>query len=113
MKEKMIERYPSSILPFGEMIRGMDGKLRYARPVRVPMYQLIYNKLTQPANPPFIYFCMESKVVWESVMGFSPDSNAHLDYLFAESLYRRFSGLISETPLREAYEKGCHLDKMP
>jgi len=112
MKEKMIERYPSSILPFGEMIRGMDGKLRYARPVRIPMYQLIYNKLIQSANLPFIYFCMESKEVWESVMGFSPDSNAHLDYLFAESLHRRFPGLISKTPTREAYEKGHHLDQM-
>ena len=113
MKDKMIERYPSTTLPFGEMIRGMDGKMRYARPVRVPMYKFIYQKLRGISNPPFIYFCMESRDVWEEVTGTSPESNAHLDYLFAESLYKRFAGLMAEKPVRDTYKRGFSLEQIP
>jgi spore photoproduct lyase len=113
MKDKMIERYPSTTLPFGELIRGMDGKMRYARPVRVPMYKFIYQKITGVSDPPFIYFCMESRDVWEEVTGASPESNAHLDYLFAESLYKRFAGLMAEKPVRDKYERGFSLERIP
>jgi spore photoproduct lyase len=98
MKDKMIIHYPNSVLPFGEMIRGLDGKMRYARPIRVPLYRRIYQKLTAVNLPPFIYFCMESQDVWQEVTGATPNDNAHLDYMFAESLYQRFPGLLPEPP---------------
>jgi len=113
MKEKIIERYPNTIIPYAEMVRGMDGKLRYARPLRLPMYRLIYQKLTAVPSPPFIYFCMESSLIWKEVFGKAPESNAHLDFMFAESLYRRFPGLISEKPQRSHYDEGFSLDTLP
>jgi len=105
MKDKIINRYPKSTLVYGEMIKGMDGKLRYARPVRIPMYHFVYQKLINIKNPPFIYFCMESPNVWREVMGSSPSSNAHLDYMFAESLHRRFNHIVLDKPRLEDYEK--------
>jgi len=113
MKEKIIERYPNTSIPYAEMVRGMDGKLRYARPLRLPMYKLIYNKLTTIPSAPFIYFCMESPLIWEEVFGKSPDSNSHLDFMFADSLYRRFPGLILEKPQRIHYDEGFSLDTLP
>lgn len=104
MKEKIIERYPHSRIPYGEMIRGLDQKMRYFRLRRIELYQVIYRKLTAVSNPPFIYFCMESPAVWRAVCNFVPDSNAHLDYLFAESLWRRFPGIIAIQPERIDYE---------
>jgi len=112
MKEKIIERYPNTAIPYAEMVRGMDGKLRYARPLRLPMYQLIYEKLTAVPSPPFIYFCMESSLIWKEVFGKAPESNTHLDSMFAESLYRRFPGLISEKPQRSYYDEGFSLDTL-
>jgi len=103
MKDRMLAHYPNTVLPFGEMIRGLDGKMRYARPIRVPLYRRIYQKLTAVDLPPFIYFCMESQVVWQEVTGMAPNDNAQLDYLFAESLYRRFPGLLPEPPQLNNY----------
>jgi len=113
MKDKMLQSYPRSTLPFGEMIRGMDDKMRYARPVRLPFYRALYCVLQKAKNPPFIYFCMESPLVWREVMGYAPDDNAHFDYLFAMSLYRRFPGLFTEEPPREVYENGFALEESP
>ncbi|MBN2280204.1 MAG: DNA photolyase [Candidatus Marinimicrobia bacterium] len=109
MKEKIIDRYPDTQIPYGEMIKGMDGKMRYARPVRVPIYQFIYNKLTSISNPPFIYFCMESPLVWQEVMGFAPKSNDHLDWMFADSIFKRFN-LKSDPPELENYRDALNLD---
>ncbi|HPC35528.1 MAG TPA: DNA photolyase [Candidatus Marinimicrobia bacterium] len=103
MKAKIIERYPHSRLPYGELIRGQDQKLRYLRPRRTEIYRSIYRKLTEIPDPPFVYFCMESPTVWQDVCGFTPESNAHLDYLFAENLWRRFPGLVRERPRWEDY----------
>ncbi|OQC44016.1 MAG: Spore photoproduct lyase [Candidatus Marinimicrobia bacterium ADurb.Bin030] len=110
MKTKIIARYPYSRLPYGELIRGQDQKMRYPRPRRTEIYRSIYRKLTEIREPPFVYFCMESPTVWQDVCGFAPQSNAHLDYLFAESLARRFPGLVAIKPKLPVYENaagGC------
>jgi len=109
MKDKIIARYPQTQIPYGEMIKGMDGKMRYARPVRVPIYKFIYQKLTAIPNPPFIYFCMESPLVWEEVMGSAPESNDRLDWMFADSVYKRFN-LLSQPPKMKYYQDALNLD---
>jgi len=108
MKEKIIARYPQSKIPYGELIRGQDQKMRYFRLRRTGLYEFIYAKLNRVSNPPFIYFCMESPAVWQAVCGFTPKSNVHLDYLFAESLWRRFPGLVSQKPERPVYENAAN-----
>ena len=109
MKDAMAERYPKSAIPYGEMIRGIDGKLRYVRPLRVSIYRPIYQSLTRVPNPPFVYFCMESPIVWMETTGFAPDNNNHLDFLFADSLHRRFPDRFPVKPEREEYDRECTL----
>lgn len=109
MKDKIIEHYPLTKIVYREMINGMDGKMRYVRPLRVKMYKFIYDKLSNTSNPPFIYFCMESPLVWQEVMGYSPNTNIHLDWMFADSIYNRFN-ILTRKPNMEYYDNALNLD---
>jgi spore photoproduct lyase len=110
MKDKVLEKFPRSKIMFAELIRGLDGKMRYPKPLRLDMYRTVYQALrTYGSQDLFIYFCMESAEIWERVMGWSPESNEHLDYLFADSLYRQFPGLMAAPPQRQPYDDGIPL----
>ncbi len=105
MKKKIENNYPDSRLTCTEMVLGDDAKMRYVKPLRLCMYKSLYSELLKHINKDsFIYFCMERWDIWEKVFGHHPDSIGHLDYLFAESIYKRF-GLGKEKPERELYEK--------
>lgn len=74
LKEIGIDRFPGSGIYFQEFIEGLDGKSRYYRKNRVALYRLIYQLLKERAAPETcIYFCMESKEIWQEVMGYIPD----------------------------------------
>jgi spore photoproduct lyase len=106
MKKMMENNFPESRLTSAEMVPGDDNKVRYVKPLRIGMYKHLYNELRRYTGPEcLIYLCMERWDVWDRVMGFCPDSPEHLDYLFAESLYKRY-GLTAEPPLRKFYESG-------
>ncbi|MCD6234517.1 MAG: DNA photolyase [Candidatus Marinimicrobia bacterium] len=104
MKEKILSRFPGTHLLDAEMIRGMDGKLRYFKPLRIRLYQHIFKLLRKYGGPDvFIYFCMEDSETWTAVTGKAPGSNGELDYWFARHLYHHFPGLLSEPPHLEDY----------
>ena len=110
MKDKVLEKFPKSKIMFAELIRGMDGKMRYPKPLRLDMYRTVYNALREFGGEQlFIYFCMESAEIWERTMGWSPEDNEHLDYLFATSLYQQFPGLMRSEPQRPDYDNGIPL----
>jgi len=111
MKEKVLEKFPKSKIMFGELLRGMDGKMRYIKPLRIAMYQILYEELRKIDSEMFIYFCMESAEIWQRIMGWSPKSNEHLDFLFAKSLHKRFPGLVHEKPQQKFYDNGIPLHK--
>jgi spore photoproduct lyase len=104
--KKMIENnYPDSKLTCAEMVLGDDVKMRYVKPLRVNMYRLLYSELNKYLTPDnLVYLCMERWDVWDKVFGYHPDSTAHLDYLFAKSLYERY-GLGEKPPERKLYEE--------
>ncbi|MEJ2627319.1 MAG: hypothetical protein P8078_02005 [bacterium] len=101
----MKKRFPGYQIIYEEMILGLDGKLRYPRPLRIAMFKKIYDYLKCKDADLFIYFCMESEDVWERVMGKNPESNAGLDYWFAESIQARFPQVKMDPPQREEYEQ--------
>jgi len=103
LKEIALKRFPRSRIFYEEMIRGMDGKMRYPKPMRVEMYRKIYGWLMEKAPDLFVYFCMESPDVWDRVTGTHPASNAELDFWFARNLYRRFPELDMDSPNRASY----------
>ncbi|HDN58379.1 MAG: hypothetical protein DRP91_00095 [Candidatus Neomarinimicrobiota bacterium] len=102
-KEKIARRHPETRIIFQEMIKGLDGKLRYPRPLRVKMYRLIFEELKKVDNPPFIYFCMESQSVWKDVTGITPQNNKNFEFIFARSLFERFPELKLTPPREEIY----------
>ncbi|MBV1873647.1 MAG: hypothetical protein KUG80_02640 [Gammaproteobacteria bacterium] len=104
MKKVMESNYPGSGATEAEMVLGDDGKVRYIKPLRVEMYQFIYQLIREHAPDPFIYLCMERWDVWKKVMGWQPESTAHHDFLMSESLYKRFPQLEFTPPQREDYE---------
>ncbi len=64
------ERFPDSTLPLGELLPGVDGKLRYFRPLRVEMFRKMVGWIRAVRPAQTVYLCMESPRVWEQVFGF-------------------------------------------
>ena len=93
LKKIIEERFPGTGITSAEFVKGMDGKMRYFRPERVRLYRHIYAKVRETWKNVFTYFCMENKTVWHEVMGFAPEHNGQLDFLFHESIVRRFPEL--------------------
>lgn len=74
LKDIGIDRFPGSRIYFQEFIEGLDGKSRYYRKNRTTLYHQIHNLLKERAAPETcIYFCMESKEIWQEVTGIIPD----------------------------------------
>jgi len=92
MKKKLENNYPDSSLTSAELVLGDDAKIRYVKPLRVTMYRHLLKELRRHVTPGVMtYLCMERWDVWNKVFGSRPESIEHLDYLFAQSLYERFS----------------------
>ncbi len=90
-------RYPRSMheamvengLGLGEMVPGLDNKMRYLRPLRVQMFKTLAGWIKElGGQEPLIYLCMESPEVWRQALGFAPASMADLDRLFQERIRR-------------------------
>ena len=84
LKQIIQHRFPTTKIVYQEMIRGLDGKLRYIKPLRIKLFRKVYQCIKDHAPSVFCYLCMESSDVWEKVMGFSPQSNLHFRYMFEE-----------------------------
>jgi spore photoproduct lyase len=78
------ERHPESRLRFGPLLPGMDGKLRYFRPVRVNMFRHVYECIRGASREVFVYLCMENDTVWREAFGWSPGSMRRLSQLLDE-----------------------------
>jgi len=70
---KVIERrFPASKIPYGEFIGGLDGKMRYFKPLRISLYQQMIESFRQYAPDTLLYYCMEDDEVWRKTIGFTP-----------------------------------------
>ncbi len=103
LKDIIVTRFPASNIVYGERQPGLDGKERYVRPLRQKVYKAIYDRLMEWDNDLFVYFCMENAPVWKYVMNKEPVDAGEVDFMFAESLYRRFPELALTPPVRDSY----------
>ena len=78
LKSVIKKRYPESRILYQEFIRGLDGKMRYFKPIRIAMYTRMAEWIKSYDSKIFIYLCMESEEVWEKSIGFAPSSNKDL-----------------------------------
>ena len=65
LKSIMEKRFPKSSLPYGEWVRGTDGKMRYFKERRIEMYSRLLAKLRSLAPSIRTYLCMETEEVWK------------------------------------------------
>jgi len=83
--------HPNSDIFSREFIKGLDGKWRYPKPLRVEIYKWVADPLTKWSENIFVYFCMELPDVWGKIFGWSPKDNEDFDRKFVESLKGRMN----------------------
>jgi spore photoproduct lyase len=106
LKQIAEERFPRNRVFLDEFVPCPDGKMRYFRPIRTEIYQKIYAGIRTRWKEAFIYFCMEHPSIWKRVMGYAPDNNDCLDFLFHQNMVQRFPDLDLPEPLPKNYGIG-------
>jgi len=80
LKDIMEKRFPKSPLPYGEWVRGMDGKMRYFKERRVELYSALVKKIRSLAPNITLYLCMETEEVWKKTFQESFDPVVQLNH---------------------------------
>lgn len=78
LKPIIRDRFPDSKIPFGEFISGLDGKMRYFKPLRINIFNKMRAWIKEAAPDVLVYFCMEDDEVWEKAAGFLPEERGGL-----------------------------------
>ena len=83
LKPVIRKRHPNTHVLDGEFIKGMDGKKRYFKPIRIETYRYINNLILEwKGDKDGVYLCMESDEVWKKSLGWSPETSDGLsEYL--------------------------------
>lgn len=97
LKPVIEKRFPSSTIVYGEFIKGMDGKMRYFKPLRIAFYRKIIDHIRSIAPKVCVYFCMEDEEVWRQSFGFTPAEKGGLPRMLDASAVEH-CGLTSEPP---------------
>jgi len=79
------KRFPESTIIYGEFVRGLDGKMRYFKPMRMDLYRKVVDAIRERAPEVLIYYCMEDDEVWEQTMGFTPSDHGGLNTMLDRS----------------------------
>jgi len=82
--EIMRENFPSSEIFLGELLPGIDKKLRYFKPLRIEMFRQMHTWIRSYSPDVLVYLCMESSEVWRRSFGWAPHSSAELKRLLDE-----------------------------
>ena len=88
LKPIVQKRFPGSKIIYGEFITGLDGKLRYFKPLRIDLYRKMTDWIREIAPDVLIYFCMEDDEVWQKTLGFIPAERGGLPRMLDESAVR-------------------------
>lgn len=88
LKPIIQSRFPESKIVYGEFIAGMDGKMRYFKPLRMALFQKMASWIREAAPDVTLYLCMEDDEVWHRSMGFLPGERGGLARMLDESAAR-------------------------
>jgi spore photoproduct lyase len=78
LKKTIEQRFCDSKIAYGEFIPGLDGKMRYFKPLRIRLYRRLIDAIRRHAPDVMIYFCMEDDEVWQKTLGFIPENKGGL-----------------------------------
>lgn len=88
LKPVIEKRFDASAIAYGEFIKGMDGKMRYFKPLRIRFYRAIIAHIRSIAPDVTVYFCMEDGEVWQQSFGFVPEEKGGLPAMLDNSAVR-------------------------
>jgi spore photoproduct lyase len=88
LKSIVQQRFPQSKIVYGEFVNGLDGKMRYFKPLRIRVYRDIVERIRQLMPGALIYFCMEDDDVWNRTMGYEPREQGGLARMLDERAAR-------------------------
>lgn len=101
LKAVIRSRHPATRIPYGEFIRGLDGKMRYFRDIRVELYSFMVERMRKVDPDMCVYLCMEGTDIWRESFGFSPGEDGGLGRMLDEAVRRRM-GIEGPAVLRKA-----------
>lgn len=84
------KRHPETCILDGEFIVGLDGKMRYFKPLRIELYSFIRQYLEKWNPSPGLYLCMESDDVWLNSLGWSPGNSTGLSRFLDKRVMENF-----------------------
>jgi spore photoproduct lyase len=93
LKPIIERRFPKSKIVYGESVPGLDGKMRYFKPLRIELYQKMVNWIKDLAPSVAVYLCMEDEEVWKKALGFVPEKDAGLSGMLDKEAARH-CGLV-------------------
>jgi spore photoproduct lyase len=85
LKTVIRNRFPDSKIIYAEFIKGLDGKLRYFKPLRIRLYRKIVACIRDHAPDTVVYLCMEDDEVWQKSLGFVPADVGGLPHMLNQS----------------------------
>lgn len=85
LKPVIARRFPASKIAYGELITGLDNKMRYFKPLRISLYRQMVSWIRKAAPAVTVYFCMEDDDVWQQTMGWTPPPDGGLGRLLDRS----------------------------
>jgi spore photoproduct lyase len=85
LKPIIQKRFPDSKIIYGELISGLDGKMRYFKPLRIALYRKMVSWIKALAPEARIYLCMEDEEVWRKSLGYIPRKRGGLSEMLDES----------------------------
>lgn len=88
LKSVIEKRFSDSDIIYGEFIPGLDGKMRYFKPIRTRLYQSMARWIREMAPNVTSYLCMEDDHVWNHSYGFLPESKGGLSAMLDECAKR-------------------------
>jgi len=92
LKQVIQRRFPKTRIFDGEFIPGLDGKLRYFKPIREEMYGQLFERLRRWHRDLGVYLCMESDDVWKHSFGWSPETSPQLSRYLDDRVRKLFPG---------------------
>jgi len=85
LKTTVQKRYSGSKIIYGEFINGLDGKMRYFKPLRIDLYRKMVSWIRETAPDVPVYLCMEDDEIWQKSFGFVPSDRGGLPKMLDES----------------------------
>ncbi len=94
LKSIIQKRFQKSRIVYDEFVLGLDGKMRYFKPLRIEIYRKMAVWIRQLAPDVMLYFCMEDEEVWEKALGFVPKDCGGISRMLDESAARHCEVVI-------------------